>query len=489
MPERQDIAARADRAGQAAPAGLRARSILVAVAVAAAWVGAAPAWSAESASADAAAISRARDAAADHPRRDPARGMVYRGLERPDRPQACPRPLYEVRDDRGALRGCSHGPDPAPHGIDVRDPVAADDLPEPPPASPVPCTGDGTSGNRVQAIYGYPAGSTDRYATIAPLIQGWAASHVDDVFSDSAAETGGERHVRFVHDAACNVVVTKFQFSATGDDSFGNTISELVAAGFTSHQRKFLVWMDAPGPYCGIGEVMPDDQPGASNLNNGHPNVDGLVARVDAPCWGLSGTPVETHELAHNMGAVQPSAPHTTSAWPSPAGWHCTDEYDVMCYDDDGPGPVQLDVACPAATDRTLDCNHDDYFSTDPPAGSYLDTHWNVADSSFLTGDGGSDGSVEPPAVAVSIAKKPAGLPFTVTWASSVPTGYVFDVQYKVGAGVWKNWRKDTAALSRVFGKKAKPVKVKAGKTYAFKARWQSATTTGPWSAKASFTP
>jgi hypothetical protein len=60
------------------------------------------------------------------------------------------------------------------------------------------------------------------------------------------------------------------------------------------------------------------------------------------------------------------------------------------------------------ANNNRLDCNHDDYYSTDPPAGSYLATHWNVAASAFLIqgpDDGG--GGTTPDTTAPSV---PAGL-------------------------------------------------------------------------------
>jgi hypothetical protein len=128
-----------------------------------------------------------------------------------------------------------------------------------------------------------------------------------------------------------------------------------------------------------------------------------MVARIDRGCWGGINPSIEAHELAHLLGGVQPSAPNAND------NYHCTDDADALCYDDDGVpdglvwahgSQVALRNVCPPFHERLLDCGHDDYFHADPPPGSYLATHWNVAASSFLTAEGpasAADGNAPRP--------------------------------------------------------------------------------------------
>ena len=316
--------------------------------------------------------------------------------------------------------GCTHGPDPAPPGVNPNKPrplPGQESQPQPREATAmstpqVPCYGDGKSGDRVQAIYAYPADKPDRYTSVAPSISTWAAQ-MDQVFNDSAKQTGGIRHVRFVTDANCNLIVDKLQLSSTADDSFDNTMAEMQALGYDSPDRKYLVWMDST-VLCGIAGYYVDDTSGDTNANDG--TAPGQVARIDSGCWGLAdqGQSVEAHELMHTLGAVMASAPHAT-----PLG-HCTDGADRMCYDD-GSGLTQQSI-CPAANEAYFDCNHDDYYSTHPDAGSYLDTHWNAADSAFLAT---SDPTVTapPPSPAPSSSPSPASSPPGSVLPGGIPPG------------------------------------------------------------------
>jgi plastocyanin len=66
----------------------------------------------------------------------------------------------------------------------------------------------------------------------------------------------------------------------------------------------------------------------------------------------------------------------------------------------------------------------------------------------------------------------PSGRPFTVIWANSgTNTGGAFDVRFKRGTGDWKIWKNDTERFRGVFGKRRRPVRVRANKVYKFQVR------------------
>jgi hypothetical protein len=122
--------------------------------------------------------------------------------------------------------------------------------------------------------------------------------------------------------------------------------------------------------YCGIGTIARDSSPSPENRSNHRAGY----ARIDRDCWGGE---IAAHELVHTLGGIQHDAPHASG------GWHCVDEFDLMCYSDTPLFPT-MQYLCPVSQEMLLDCNHDDYYHTNPPAGSYLATHWNVANSAFL---------------------------------------------------------------------------------------------------------
>jgi hypothetical protein len=88
----------------------------------------------------------------------------------------------------------------------------------------------------------------------------------------------------------------------------------------------------------------------------------------------------------HNLGAVQLNAPHTSG------GWHCTDDNDEMCYNDNADGTSTVNgkgttIRCSAAyAEIRYDCVDDDYFNSGSPipTSNYLHNHWNTANSPYL---------------------------------------------------------------------------------------------------------
>jgi len=370
------------------------------------------------------------------PANDPSRGLTYTGLQPAPKGDPCVG-AYTV-NERGQ---CSHGPDPVPPGIDFTAqpvPLAAQGTePAQPPADTVAgprdadlardaggafasngfvlapdnpgadglnftlvngiaCEGDGVTGKRVQVLYARDAGVASRFAQFAETFRTIAAG-VDTIYSASAKETGGERHVRFVHTPDCRVDVQEVELPAGSMADFGRTISALKALGFNRTDRKYMIFGESR-VYCGIGTFAGDDRPGAANRSNGGPGY----GRSDSSCWSAG---VAAHELGHNLGAVNNSAPNSSKAG------HCVDEFDVMCYKD--TAQTQLRTACAnRAQDQRLDCNHDDYYHTNPAAGSYLATRWNMADSDFLIkGAGGANPNPSPSPSRTQSSSRPANPP------------------------------------------------------------------------------
>jgi hypothetical protein len=305
-------------------------------------------------------------------------------------------------------RGCTHGPDPAPPGRDVRKgrsiaelrhaagldsttgtarTTAGTIIPTTDGSGAIVCSGDGVSGDRVQVLYVVAADRPDRYLSLVDAL-GQYTIRADGQLNASALKSGAVRHFRFVTDGdgagGCVLDVQRVAIGATEDDTMDATILALKAKGFNRADRKYLIYADA-NVYCGIGNYYSDSQPGQTNVANGsRPEY----ARVDSGCWNYG----EAHELMHTLGGVQTDAPHATP------GGHCYDEYDALCYDD-GSG-VRMKYICPSSQSALYDCNGDDYFlAAIPPAGSYLATHWNTADSAFLLG---ADLAAVPPPLTTS---------------------------------------------------------------------------------------
>ncbi|MFJ6478806.1 MULTISPECIES: RICIN domain-containing protein [unclassified Streptomyces] len=404
----------------------------------------------EAAAAEAPAAAPARDQEPDPiaaaPANETARGMIYDGLQAAPKGDRC---VGVYRTDTGL---CTHGPDAPPKGVDITkdippavkeaapaaDPArpAADDpaskegdgrpqdapaadastatkasAPEPaaaaapagsqnvaagPAGQTVQCDGDGSTGNRVQVVYVHAPGK-DRYSEYVASFRKWAAD-ADLIYSASAKETGGVRHIRYVTAADCTPTVLNIELSASALAEFSATNNALAGKGLDRRDRKYMIFADTQ-VYCGIGTFAGDERPGQANQSNFGPSY----GRTDSGCWGGH---TAAHELGHNLGAVNNSAPNTSR------GAHCTDEYDVMCYSDTPYYPQMRNICTNQAAENILDCNHDDYFHTSPKAGSYLATHWNIADNQFLMKSKGGGGGTDPgPNPSPTPTKKPSPTP------------------------------------------------------------------------------
>ncbi|MGV8846519.1 MAG: hypothetical protein ACOH1Y_17195 [Propionicimonas sp.] len=248
-------------------------------------------------------------------------------------------------------------------------------------AAPVPCVGTGTDGKRVVALYATAPGFADRYKAVAPKIRQWAGQASQELWFASAGQTYGQK-LRWAtttpRKGACAVTVAKVIIPAANYTTATTVWDYLAKHGFRNPNAHYVVWVENPptrSGACGLGQMPSDTRPSA-DVNTA--NTGTMFAWLTPPCWESGAL----HEVLHTLGAASSSSPHATK------NGHCTDGADLMCYSD-GPGVVIAKTCLVPLYVRQplrggIDCGRDTYYSQAPAAGSYLDTHWNVASSPFL---------------------------------------------------------------------------------------------------------
>lgn len=270
---------------------------------------------------------------------------------------ACSRPdgYIELFDSSGNSLGLTHGGDP----VRPAQFAAASTAP--------PYCDDGPY--RVQVVYARAYDAADRYGiSVGPIRSGVAAAL--GLFNDAGASSGAGGALLRMRCTGGQVDVANAVLSTRKAQANPSTIiADLFAAGFNNKRTKYLVLYDDPQACgcAGIGLIYNDDRKSVDNTNNGNGDVQTAINfgyPSDAQVW--------MHELAHTLGAVQNSAPHSTGLS------HCTDGWDTMCYNDAGPYAGSYTTG--RCSTQIFDCGKDDYFNVDPAPGSYLDTYWNLAD-------------------------------------------------------------------------------------------------------------
>lgn len=273
--------------------------------------------------------------------------------------------LLEIRSPSGEFLGLTHGLDAIESDSDHSSNRAAGDGSSTAGAAlsqrPAACVD--ASDYHVELIYARAYDDVDDYARMAPWFR-YEFETANWLLNYTAAETGlAGVDYKVLCSNGSLVVHTAVLPTSVASDSWTSVFRDVRAAGFTNSRVKYVVFYDQSiNSYSGMADMSWDDRLAADNGA-----LRGMIGLVTAMSYRIV-----MHELSHTMGAVQNSAPHSSGAA------HCTDGSDVMCYGDGGPNSSQFTTsACPEM--HAFDCNHDDYFHANPPAGNYLATRWNLA--------------------------------------------------------------------------------------------------------------
>jgi hypothetical protein len=283
--------------------------------------------------------------------------------------------------------------------------------------------GTGTT-PRYRAIYARLWNSPETEATVKARIRAslrQASAFVTSQARDDGATAETASRLRF----ACSgseIEVRTVTVSATSAPGGAIDFQDLDAA--VASQRspgvRLVAYFDGDNTQgaAGQGYLYNDARADPSNNNN---RTDSFAAQyyTDAggPYWD-----VFLHEMLHNMGATQDAAPGSNGLG------HCTDDADVMCYDE--PGAPTTPGVC--ATTQ-LDCGGDTYFNAGcPAAGSWLATHWNAGSPNNLWLDHGTrtQASLLPSTPGAPSATATTSTTATLAWAPA--TDDCPSLQYRV---------------------------------------------------------
>lgn len=277
----------------------------------------------------------------------------------------------------------THGPDP------IRPPTA---VPAAALADPgVACVDE--SEPHIRIIYALP-----RLAPVTTAATGFASREpqivagvlqANAVVYANAMEFGVPMRWKVLCDETGALRIDAVTLSVTASQaSFGTIANDLLTRGYGNAVEKVLVFYDGSWAGCGgcggYSTIPGGDEASEANANNfgwGSYSVVFMGNYGTLPYWVTD--EVILHEVTHALGGVQPSAPNSSG------GWHCNDGWDIMCYSDGGSKSAYGARCFPvghtfAGAAMPYDCGNDDYFHPAPAPGSYLDTHWNVAQNRFL---------------------------------------------------------------------------------------------------------
>jgi hypothetical protein len=249
----------------------------------------------------------------------------------------------------------------------------------------------GNGDYKYHAVYAIPADAPDRFGLFSTAIQ-------SDAFqASSLLETTYGRAIRFDMGTNCgqqylDISVVRLpqttaqlqQLAPTATGTLDAVSNAIDAAGFhtirpndtvetaSTRTRNYVIWLDGPAPAgsCGQATSFDDQTRDPSNLNN----LAGKVAVVfPNGNGGFCSSNTVRHEIGHNLGALQPVAPHAFD------GAHSNDAYeDTMCYTNSPK------VTASGIRGQFFDYKNDDYW--DPPNGQPL-PWWTANLNRFLCPD------------------------------------------------------------------------------------------------------